>query len=88
MTLRDKIGEWLADYAVEDILLADGLDEAFIGMTDKHVAIYDIRKCILTLMLKHEWSEEEAQEWMDFNVLNAYVGDKTPVYVYTFDEGE
>ena len=32
-----------------------------------------------------EMSHEEAEEYFDFNVEQAYVGEKTPLYAYTFD---
>jgi hypothetical protein len=28
-------------------------------------------------------SEEDAMEYIDYNVLGAYVGDMTPIYIYT-----
>ena len=29
---RDEIVKWINHYAVDDVLLADGFEEAFIGM--------------------------------------------------------
>ena len=68
----------LLDEMEGDWLLADGFDEAIIGVSGDKVA-YSITKCIEVLM--KEMSEEEAVEYFDFNVLVAYVGEKTPIFV-------
>ena len=33
----------------------------------------------------NKWSEEEAIEWMDFNVIHADMGPGNPVFVFTPD---
>ena len=68
------------------IMLADGLDEALIGVcycfgTEGPLALYDMDK-IVEVLQKGEagMSEDEAQEWLEYNIIGAYMGDKTPVY--------
>lgn len=64
-------------------LLADGFEEALIGLGtqfNKEVAVYDYDKCIAILMLAG-MDQEEAMEYMEFNVTGAYVGEHTPVFV-------
>lgn len=67
----------------DDVLIADGLDEALIGygrrFTD-HVAIYSIAKC-LQCYAKMGMTYEEAREYFEFNVVGAYVGDSTPIFM-------
>jgi hypothetical protein len=67
-----------------EILLADGLEEAYIGVTinthHKHVAVYDYEKCIKALM-KRGLSCEDADEYLEFNTVCAYVGEYSPLYV-------
>jgi len=29
----------------------------------------------------NDWTEEEAIEWVDYNVVGAYVGEGTPIFV-------
>lgn len=72
----------------EGILIADGLDAAAVGYTTlpdgtEHV-IYDYDKCCSVLMTNsgNEWTYEEAVEWMEFNVVSAYVGPQTPIWMY------
>ena len=66
-----------------EALLADGLDAAIIGYTvgSNVVAVYDYNKCIQIFMKENKWDYEEAQEWMDYNVLGSYQGDKTPIFI-------
>ena len=68
--------EWFPE---EDILKADGFDEAIIGIeTNEMRLIYSVSKCIEILC--RDMDEEEAVEFFDFNVRGSYVGDKTPIW--------
>jgi hypothetical protein len=86
MSLSKKIDEWCEDnYPEEDILLADGFCEAFIGIGvqfNTHIAIYDRAKCIEILM--EDMSHEDAEEYFQFNVQGAYVGENTPAFIERF----
>lgn len=65
-----------------EILLADGFENAFLGVGQQFntfFAIYDRNKCID--ILSEEMSPDEAVEYFDFNVTGAYVGKNTPVFV-------
>lgn len=42
---------------------------------------YDLNLCRKLLMTRDGMSYEEAQEWLDFNDLGAYVGDQTAVFL-------
>jgi hypothetical protein len=72
----DKILEWFPE---EEILKADGFDEAIIGIdTNEMRLIYSVSKCVQILC--KDMNEEEAVEFFDFNVRGSYVGDKTPIW--------
>jgi len=68
-----------------DALLADGLEAALVGYTVNHhhptVAVYDIEKCIDVLVERDGMTPEEADEFLSFNTLGAYVGENGPLYV-------
>lgn len=67
----------------EEIMFADGFEDALLGIGvqfNKRFAIYDYDKCI-KILVKDGMTEEEALEWMDFNVIGAYVGENTPVFL-------
>ena len=68
------------DLDYEDLLFADGFDEAIIGVEERAgVVAYDIDKIIEILM--REMTEDEAVEYFEFNILGAYMGERTPVYI-------
>jgi len=80
---RAQIEEWL-EKREETVLLADGLDAAFLGIINrcgqKPVAIYDREQCIQT-MAKDGMTRDEAEEYFDFNTQGAWVGEQTPGYL-------
>lgn len=66
-----------------DTLYADGLEEAFIGLGaqfTRSLAVYSTRK-VLELLVRQGLTPEEAQEHFDFNIVGAYVGEFTPVFL-------
>ena len=65
-----------------DLLTLDGFDEAILGVVERInllVVCYDRNKIIQILM--RDMSEEEAWEYYQFNILYAYMGEHTPVYL-------
>lgn len=89
-TITDKINDWVTEYGYDEepILLADGFEEAFIGIGyqfNRPMAVYDTDKCFEILM-RDGMTEEEAREYFEFNVLGAYVGDYTPMFLNRFKE--
>ena len=65
-----------------ECLLADGFENALIGITDglNSVAVYDSNLCI-ELLVKEGMSEIDAIEHFYYNVAGSYVGEKTPVFI-------
>ena len=68
-----------------DALLADGLEAAMVGYTvNNHhpcVAVYDIDKCVQVLVDRDGMTHEDAEEFLSFNTLGAYVGENGPLFV-------
>ena len=85
MTLRER----LVAQALGDILLADGFDSAFIGIGSRcgqpDVAVYDAEKCIESLV-SDGMEYEEAIEYFDFNVIDAWVGPRTPMFLRKLED--
>ena len=72
----------------EGVLLADGLEEAFIGIGwqfNTKIAIYDMDKAIEILFEDSEMTMEEATEYFEYNVAGAYVGENTPIFMQRFE---
>lgn len=67
-----------------DALLADGLEAGLIGYTQNSFgpirAVYDVDRCI-DIFVSDGMTPEEAEEYMSFNVLGAYVGENGPVFI-------
>ena len=65
----------------EDILKADGFDNAVIGIDITTMRlIYSKLQCIEVLILEEDLSYEEALEYLEYNTFNAYVGEQTPIW--------
>lgn len=79
--INEKIGRTIGPD--EKVLLAEGLEEAIIGIgrqyTNAPCVIYDRQKCIE--ILTRDMSHEEAIEYFEFNVQQAYVGEATPIFM-------
>lgn len=82
---RDEICEWLeTNFPDEEFLLADGLEEAFVGVDlDTMKTMYDSNKC-LDIYVEDGMSYEDALEYFDFNVVGACLGEKTPIFLYYY----
>lgn len=81
MTIQERLSE-----INPDAILWDGLDSAVIGYTDNGRAVYDINKMIIQTQQMNDCSFEDATDWVDFNILNAYVGEYTPIHIYQISE--
>ncbi len=76
------LSEILQNYSEEDFLIADGFDDAIIGVDTMTMRlIYSVSKCI-DILIKENMTEEEAEEFFEFNVSGAYMGEKTPIWCY------
>ena len=68
----------------EDMLFADGFDDALIGMAQSAckatVALYDTDLCVAVLVERDGMTEEEALDYLYFNVVNSYIGENTPMF--------
>lgn len=71
----------------ESVLLMDGFDEAFIGhsqrINEPVLAVYSRAKMVEVLM-RDGMSDEEAEEYIDYNCVGAWVGEQTPIIVNDF----
>lgn len=69
----------LEQYEDEQFLIADGFDNAVIGVEETSMRlIYSVNKCIE--ILTEDMSEEDALEYFSYNVIGSYVGEKTPIW--------
>ena len=90
---RVNIREVLAeDWDAELLFLSEEeFDEAIIGVSERignePVVAYDTTKIVEILVLNHSMSVDEAYEYFEFNILGAYVGERTPTFItFTFKQ--
>jgi hypothetical protein len=62
---------------------SDGYDEAAIGVSTDGRLVYSVEKMIEITVRDGDMSEVDATEWLEYNTFNAYVGEMTPIWVYT-----
>jgi len=64
--------------------LADGFDEAIIGMEcmgEIPRVVYSTKLMVHILINRDGMTVDEAIEFLDFNVIGSYLGEGTPLYV-------
>ena len=73
----------------DEPLKADGFDDAVIGTCyNTGRIVYSIERMLVILMEIDDMSMEDAMEYFSFNIGDAYVGEMTPMYVWTEDKVE
>jgi|LauGreSuBDMM15SN_2_FD.fasta_scaffold403017_1 hypothetical protein len=80
-TRREELSEQYPDLLVMD---PDYLDEAIVGVVTRiglEAVCYSTEKVIEILMQHSDMTEEEAIEYMEFNMKGAWVGETTPVFL-------
>ena len=68
------------------LFLSDAqFDEAIVGVADRigmpTVVVYDTTKLIDILCERDGMDREEATEFYEFNIVGAYVGERTPMFI-------
>jgi hypothetical protein len=79
--------EWVAERN-EEALLADGFEAALIGIVEGWhptgerycVALYDYERCVQVLVERDGMDHSEAEEFLEYNTLDAYAGPHTPAF--------
>jgi hypothetical protein len=81
MTKRDYLNEF-AEGAM--ILEPNSFDKAIVGIVQRidlgPVVCYSTEK-IIEVLMEGGMDEEEAYEYFEFNILGAYMGEGTPMFV-------
>ena len=83
MSIHDR----LLDAGYEDVVIFVGAtyDSAFLGVTEDNRAVYNFDLMVDWLIRTNGWTQEDAIEWIDYNVIRAlpYRGDRAPIIVYS-----
>jgi hypothetical protein len=82
--LRTEINDYLEQMG-ENTLLMDGFDEALIGFSQRinepFLAVYSWKKMMDVCMDRDKMTYEEAEEYISYNCIGAWVGEQTPIIV-------
>ena len=77
MSILNQITE---KFDEEEFLRADGFDEAIIGVEENSMRlIYSVTKC-LEIIEAQGLPYEDALEHYNYNILDCYMGEKTPIF--------
>jgi len=69
--------------SLDDALIADGFNDAILGVDVKDQrVIYSVSQ-ILEILSKI-MTPEEALEYFEFNIEGSYVGEQTPIWCYDY----
>ena len=83
--MKENYKEHIADINSE-ALFADGFDDAIMGYDAVgYRVVYDYDKCMEVLQKRDGMTASESHEFMEFNVIGAYVGDFTPIFIHRLD---
>lgn len=81
---REDIHQFLED-SDQTALLMDGFEHAIIGFSQRIneplLAVYNYDLMILALMQRDGMTYDEADEYIEFNCIGAWVGEQTPIIV-------
>lgn len=84
--MSNKLADILIRYPDNEILTADGLDDAILGtvevkQTNQVLVAYSRSLVIGILMNRDKMDFDEAEEFYEFNIVGAYMGELTPLFV-------
>ena len=68
----------------EVLAFADGHDDAIVGVADREgvtVVVYDARLILDALRTRDGMDRDEAQEFFEFNIAGAWIGEQTPIFL-------
>ena len=85
MTLAELLGVLEENPETQYMEPREQFDSCIVGLGyrfhDGPLAMYSADK-VIAAFVDGGMDEEEAQEWFDFNVIGAWLGEGTPVYVW------
>jgi hypothetical protein len=79
-TTREELAEQYGD----DILLMDGYDDCVVGVVEQFgrppIVCYD-RELVIRKLMEDGMTQEEAEEFFEFNQIGAWAGERTPCFM-------
>jgi hypothetical protein len=80
----EQMMKWIEE-TFEQVLYPAGFEDCILGVAEKFggppVVVLDLEK-MLTNLEEQGMDHDEAIEYFEYNILGAYVGEQTPVYLH------
>jgi hypothetical protein len=77
------LSDLLVEAGYEGVFMLDGFDDAFIGVGERcgqePLPIYSWEKMVEVLIARDGMDYEDAVEFISYNCLGAWLGEKTPI---------
>jgi regulator of replication initiation timing len=74
----------------ETLLAIEGMNDCIVGVgrrcSKPDVLVYS-HAMLVASYIKHGMTETEAYEWVEFNIVGAWLGEQTPMVIYPSTEG-
>ena len=83
-----KAEDLIVDNGFEDVVIysSPSYDDALIGVTVDNRSVYDYEKMIDSLVEHDDFTQDEAIEWIDYNIIGFYSGSgEQPIVMYPLD---
>lgn len=67
-----------------ELMFADGHDDAILGIVERDgiaLVVYDTAKIIKRLRTRDRLSYDEAEEFFEYNIGGAFMGEQTPLFL-------
>ena len=81
------INDYDIDTYCEGAIILDGLDDAIIGIVEDFGnsprVLYSKNKILEILQERNLMTEQEAEEYYDYNILGLHAGEQNPVFAIT-----
>jgi hypothetical protein len=71
--------EWVEEMVDPEAVLWNECDDAIIGVSEGKV-VYG-RNALIAVFVAQGMTEEDAEDWVGYNIEGAYVGEYTPLIV-------
>jgi hypothetical protein len=80
---QSKLDQILELYPDDTFVIADGFDDAIIGVDDNNV--YNIDE-VINILMREGMTDDEAIEYYEYNISGSYVGENTPSFIRLITE--
>lgn len=87
--MTEEIRKKLTDIYGEELIFADGFDDAIVGVAGGHDSqrvVYCYGSMVEACMKEAGMIYEDAVEWIEYNTMGSYVGRHTPIYVIGIED--